>query len=105
MQDTPQVVVLIPAHNEEESIGATVEALLRQERIPDRIVVIADNCTDRTIAVAAALRHEALLVTETRNNRDKKCGGLNAAWRRYAMDADIVVCLDADTVLPPNAIG
>jgi biofilm PGA synthesis N-glycosyltransferase PgaC len=99
------VVVLIPAHNEEASIGATVQALLRQERIPDRIVVIADNCTDETIAVAASLRHPALVVTETRNNRDKKCGGLNAAWRRYGLDADIVVCLDADTVLPPNAIG
>src|SRR3954468_10639725 len=65
------VVVLIPAHNEEASIGATVQALLRQERIPDRIVVIADNCTDETIAVAASLRHPALVVTETRNNRDK----------------------------------
>src|SRR5690242_4123833 len=105
MQHTAQVVVLIPAHNEEASIGVTVQALLRQERIPDRIVVIADNCTDQTVAAASALRHEALIITETRNNRDKKCGGLNAAWRRYGMDADIVVCLDADTVLPPNAIG
>jgi cellulose synthase/poly-beta-1,6-N-acetylglucosamine synthase-like glycosyltransferase len=100
-----RVVVLIPAHNEEGSIAATVQALLRQERVPDRIVVVADNCTDDTVAIASSMRHEALVVTATKNNRDKKCGGLNAAWRRYAMDADIVVCLDADTVLPPHAIG
>jgi poly-beta-1,6-N-acetyl-D-glucosamine synthase len=100
-----QVVVLIPAHNEESSIGPTVQALLAQERMPDRIVVVADNCTDETVEKASALHNQVLVVTRTINNRDKKCGGLNAAWRRYAMDADIVVCLDADTVLPPNAIG
>jgi biofilm PGA synthesis N-glycosyltransferase PgaC len=100
-----QVVVLIPAHNEEASIGSTVQALLEQERKPDRIVVVADNCTDGTISIASALHSDVLVVTKPVNNRDKKCGGLNAAWRRYAMDADIVICLDADTVLPPNAVG
>ena len=98
------VVALIPAHNEESSIGATVAALLAQTRVPDRIIVIADNCTDRTAAIAASFHHPSLLVTQTVNNRDKKCGGLNAAWRQFATDSDIVICLDADTILPDNAI-
>lgn len=100
-----QVVALIPAHNEEASIGSTVQALLEQDRVPDQIIVIADNCSDRTAEIAGAFRNPALVVTQTVNNRDKKCGGLNAAWRRYASEADIVICLDADTILPPNAIA
>jgi len=98
------VVALIPAHNEERSIGATVEALLAQTRVPDRIIVIADNCSDSTAAVASSYQHPSLTVTRTVNNRDKKCGGLNAAWRQYALDSDIVICLDADTILPGNAV-
>ena len=40
--------VLIRAHNEEGSIGTMLNALLARSRVPDRIVMIADNCTDRT---------------------------------------------------------
>ncbi|MCW2806010.1 MAG: peptidoglycan-N-acetylglucosamine deacetylase [Propionibacteriaceae bacterium] len=34
----------------------------------------------------------------------KKSEALNTAWARYGRDADIVICLDADTVMPPNAV-
>src|SRR5215210_2811674 len=47
-----KVLVIVPAHNEEDAIGACVESLLRQSRRPDRIVVVADNCSDRTAEVA-----------------------------------------------------
>jgi cellulose synthase/poly-beta-1,6-N-acetylglucosamine synthase-like glycosyltransferase len=43
-----QVVVLVPAHNEAAAIDATVASLHRQTRPPDRIIVVADNCTDDT---------------------------------------------------------
>ena len=42
------VVALVPAHNEEQSIAATIEGLLHQTRVPDRIVVIPNGCTDNT---------------------------------------------------------
>ena len=32
----------------EASIGNVLNALLTQARMPDRIVVVADNCTDKT---------------------------------------------------------
>ena len=38
--------VLIPAHNEEAVLGRTLESLAAQTRPPDRITVVADNCTD-----------------------------------------------------------
>ena len=46
------MVVLIPAHNEQASIGNMLNALLAQTRVPDRIVVIADRCTDETEQIA-----------------------------------------------------
>ncbi|MFD4557484.1 glycosyltransferase [Streptomyces sp. NPDC058469] len=42
----PRLVVLIPAHNEADRIGAAIEGLWRQTRKPDLIVVVTDNCTD-----------------------------------------------------------
>ena len=42
------VTVLIPAHNEAASIGATLDSLGAQDSPPTRVIVVADNCTDAT---------------------------------------------------------
>ena len=93
------VTVLVPAHNEEERIVATIESLQGQDDAPERIIVVADNCTDRTPELARAAGVE---VYETRNNRHKKAGGLNQALRKLLPEQgenDIVMIVDADTVL------
>ncbi|HYI08878.1 MAG TPA: glycosyltransferase [Thermoanaerobaculia bacterium] len=48
---TRPVSVLIPAHNEEQSICRTVQSLLAQALPPFEIIVISDGSTDRTLAV------------------------------------------------------
>lgn len=100
-----QCVVLIPAHNEAESIADTIEAVLSQERTPDKIIVIANGCTDRTAEIARTY-HDAgpIEVLELPELEHKKSEALNIGWILYASRADVVVCLDADTILPPNAI-
>jgi cellulose synthase/poly-beta-1,6-N-acetylglucosamine synthase-like glycosyltransferase len=93
------VTVLIPAHNEAASIGATLDSLGAQDPAPDRIVVVADNCTDATESVARA-RGAEVFVTE--GNTQKKAGALNQVLRTllHALgDNDVVMCMDADTVL------
>jgi len=50
--ETRRIVALIPAHNEEASIQLTIASLHAQIVRPDRIIVIADNCTYRTPALA-----------------------------------------------------
>jgi dolichol-phosphate mannosyltransferase len=50
--------IVIPAHNEEHNLVATVEGLaqrLESERIPHEIVIVDDNSSDGTAATAAAL--------------------------------------------------
>ena len=52
---TPPISLLVPAHNEEDGIGRTVRAVLPQLQAGDRLVVIADNCSDRTAETARSL--------------------------------------------------
>jgi poly-beta-1,6-N-acetyl-D-glucosamine synthase len=100
--DRFRVVALVAAHDEEGSIGATVNALFTQERLPDRVVVIADNCSDRTAALARAAGAEVLELTA---NRHRKSGALNAGFALFGQEADLLVTVDADTVLPPDAVA
>lgn len=100
-QEPAHVVALVPAHNEEDSVASTIESLLSQRRRPDRIVIICDNCTDGTFDVVSRFPVTAM---RSVGNPHGKSGALNQGWRRYATGADVVVCADADTVLPPDAV-
>jgi len=101
------VTVLIAAHNEEQSIAATLDSIASQTRRPDRVVLAADRCTDRTVELARAVAIRTgmpLLVFDTVDNKHRKSSALNQAWARTRSVTDLFVCIDADTVLPPNAI-
>ncbi|MEJ7833865.1 MAG: glycosyltransferase family 2 protein [Nocardioides sp.] len=96
------VTVLIPAHNEEACLSATLSSLLSQSHRPGRIVVVADNCTDATVAIAERTGVE---VIESVNNVHKKAGALNQALRLILpgqADNDLVMVMDADTTLDPG---
>lgn len=93
------ITVLVPAHNEAERITGTIEALKQQHEAPERIIVVADNCTDETPELAKSAGVE---VFETQNNKFKKAGGLNQALSRLLPkqgENDIVMIVDADTAL------
>ncbi|MCY7396003.1 MAG: glycosyltransferase family 2 protein [Nocardioides sp.] len=93
------VTVLIPAHNEEASLAGTLTSLISQSHRPERIVVVADNCTDSTVAVARRARVE---VFESVHNSHKKAGALNQALTSLLpglSDNEIVMVMDADTAL------
>jgi cellulose synthase/poly-beta-1,6-N-acetylglucosamine synthase-like glycosyltransferase len=93
------VTALIPAHNEAELIEATIRSLKDQDRQPDRIIVVADNCTDATARIAQGLGVE---VFESVNNTVKKAGALNQVLNALLPtlgENDTVMIMDADTVL------
>jgi cellulose synthase/poly-beta-1,6-N-acetylglucosamine synthase-like glycosyltransferase len=99
-----RVTVLIPAHNEEASLPTTLRALGLQTRRPDRVIVVADNCTDRTIEIAIEMGYEAF---PSVNNAHRKGGALNQALAQVlpTTDAsDVVMVMDADTSLGPQFI-
>jgi cellulose synthase/poly-beta-1,6-N-acetylglucosamine synthase-like glycosyltransferase len=95
--------VLVPAHDEEAVIAETLRSLRAQTRPPDEIVVIADNCTDRTVDVARAV--SGVEVVETVGNDEKKAGALNQVLERMLPDltpADVVLVMDADSTIDPE---
>ena len=99
-----RVVALIPAHDEEEQIGATIASLRDQSYPVELIVVCADNCTDRTAEVAAAAGAQVYLTVD---NASKKAGALNQGMRVIAADGqrwDYLLQMDADTILEPRFV-
>jgi cellulose synthase/poly-beta-1,6-N-acetylglucosamine synthase-like glycosyltransferase len=49
----PSVAIVIPAHNEARGIASTLRAIAAQLEAGDRLLVVADNCTDDTARIAA----------------------------------------------------
>ena len=99
-----RIVVLIPAHNEAAQIGHTLAALRSQTTPPDDVVVVCDNCTDRTPEIAAAA---SATVFVTRENTHRKAGALNQALREILpllADEDVVLVQDADSALDDHFI-
>lgn len=98
--------IIVPAHDEEEGIAATVGSLLTVDYPRDlfRVVVVADNCADRTAHRAAAAGAKVLVRTDL--ERRGKGHALAYAFERSLNggDADVVVVVDADTLVSPNLL-
>ncbi|WP_426228737.1 glycosyltransferase family 2 protein [Pseudarthrobacter sp. DSP2-3-2b1] len=98
------ITVLIPAHNESAGIGETLKSLKGQSLVPDRIIVVADNCTDATAQIALDGGAE---VVDTAGNTHKKAGALNQVLATVLPDAapeDLILVQDADSQLSPDFI-
>lgn len=99
----PRIAVIVPAHDEEGTLAPTLRNLRRQLRPGDRLVVVADNCSDRTAAVAAAEFAE-VVVRDDPAARGKGYA-LHAGVRHVAGDAPaVVVFVDADCRLGHGAL-
>jgi cellulose synthase/poly-beta-1,6-N-acetylglucosamine synthase-like glycosyltransferase len=99
----PRCAVLIPAHNEEAGIGSTITALLPQLTPGDRILVVADNCTDTTAIVARSAGSE--VVERTDPVRRGKGYALDFGVRTLEADAPaVVVIVDADCIVEAGSL-
>jgi 1,2-diacylglycerol 3-beta-glucosyltransferase len=97
---THAFAVVIPAHNEELSLPATLHSVFASDYPAERlrVLVVADNCTDRTAEVAR--RHGAdCLERHDPENRGKGYALALAIPRALAGGADAVLVLDADCEL------
>ncbi len=95
---TCSVSVLIPAHNEAEHIEAVLAAISAQTRPVDQVLVVADACTDDTAQLARAAGAEVMEVECARKSAAQNLG-------LAAVRSEVVVGVDADTLLAPDAIA
>lgn len=104
---TPSVrfAIVVPAHDEQEGIAATVENLLAVEYPKDlfSVVVVADNCSDETAARAERAGARVFL----RNDEKLRGKGyaLAHAFERLVPEVEAIVVVDADTVVSPNLLS
>lgn len=102
---TPRrVVILVPAHNESTGLLRTLDSL-RREVEPDlqaRIVVVADNCSDDTAAVARAT---GVMVLERHDAEHRGKGHALQFGFDACDDADWFIVVDADTDVAPGFLA
>ncbi|MGI9015914.1 MAG: glycosyltransferase [Euzebya sp.] len=107
------MLIVVPARNEQHSLPRTLASLAVARRAVDvhsRVVVVADACTDGTVAVARQHRRDRhdLVVQQVH--------GCVGAARAYGTEAGLarltqplsrvwLATTDADTVVPPDWLG
>lgn len=88
--------IVIPVYNEQHHIKACLVAIAAQTIKPDQVILVDNNCTDNTLAIAKAFPF-ITIITESRQGR---------GWARSAgfttASGDIIGRIDADSKIEPN---
>jgi cellulose synthase/poly-beta-1,6-N-acetylglucosamine synthase-like glycosyltransferase len=102
----PTISIIVPAHNEENTILRTIRSLQRVKYPKDKleIVIVDDGSTDRTYAIAERyrLQHNVNFKLVRQENAGK-AHALNNGMRNHAT-GELMMCLDADSSLAPDAL-
>jgi peptidoglycan-N-acetylglucosamine deacetylase len=94
----PKISVIIPAHNEEDLIGRSIDSVLANKFENKEIIVVNDGSTDKTSQIVKkyGAKHKNIKLI----NFDK---GHSAAFARNngakKAKGDILIFLDADTII------
>ncbi len=95
------VAVVIPLFNHERYIGEALRSALAQTRPPDRVIVIDDGSTDRSLEAARAAADSRITVLSQQN------AGAHATLNRavtLAAEADFIGILNSDDLYEPGRI-
>ena len=100
----PIIAVLMPAHNESLVITQTIQSIMPQLKSQDQLLVVADNCSDDTAAIARNLG--ATVIERTRQNERGKGYALDYGLQHLkANPPQIVLIIDADCMVENDAIN
>lgn len=102
LKEFPTASVIIPAHNEESTIGGVIGSVLSLDypRKKLEIVVVNDGSTDGTRRIAESFRSQGVIVInqKRRGKGDAMNRGLKIA------KGEFLACLDADSFVEPNTL-
>lgn len=97
MLNNLKVSVVIPAYNEERYIRRCLESFGRQEVLPDEIIIVDNNCTDKTREICKEF--PVKVISERQQGMIfARNSGFNSA--KYK----IIARTDADAILPKDWI-
>lgn len=103
------IYIVIPAHNEEDYIGKTLESLVTQTLLPKKVVVVNDNSSDNTQSIAEdyASKHHWITVlnstsSDTHLPGSKIIHAFNKGLKSLDTNYHIICKFDADLIFPDN---
>lgn len=103
------IYIVIPAHNEEDYIGKTLESLVTQTLLPNKVVVVNDNSSDRTQTIAEeyASKYPWITVLNSKSSDahlpgSKIIHAFNKGLDSLDSNYDIICKFDADLIFPEN---
>lgn len=101
--------IVIPAHNEAQFIGLTLESLVNQTVLPAKIVVVNDNSTDETEAIVKSFIEKHNFISLVNNSSvaehlpgSKVILAFNKGLETLDENYDFIVKADADLIFPEN---
>lgn len=105
------VCVVVPAHNEADSIGGVVASLRAQRGVALRFVLALDRCTDGTAEQArrAIDGDDRFEIIEIDHCPEGWAGKVHALWSAVeasasARGSDLLLFLDADVTMAPDCV-
>jgi glycosyltransferase involved in cell wall biosynthesis len=98
MKNQSKVSIIIPAYNEENWIGKTLEFLKNQTHKNIEVVVVSNGSTDKTAEIAGRYTNQVYELKEGRPSKARNFGFEKSS-------GDNIVFLDADTLMENNLIS
>lgn len=100
----PSVSIIVPSYNEERTVRATIESLLKLDYPKDKItlLLVDDGSTDGTLAVLNEYKNIPYVEVMTKQNEGSKFSALNFALSHVT--TELVGCLDADSFVDSQAL-
>jgi glycosyltransferase involved in cell wall biosynthesis len=93
----PFISIVIPAHNEAEFLPQTLEALKKQTYRNHETIVVTNGCTDGTADAVRGKCDQLFELPERGLGPARNLGAQNAR-------GELLLFLDADTILEPNGL-
>lgn len=103
LDEWPSVSLVIPAYNEEDTIGMTIESAADIEYPEDKyeIIVVDDGSEDRTGEIASKYENEEIITLIQQENKGKGAA-LNAGLKEA--EGEFFGCVDADSRLSETSL-
>ncbi|RKS44921.1 glycosyl transferase family 2 [Gillisia mitskevichiae] len=104
-----KIYIVIPAHNEAEFIGSTLQSLVDQTYLPAKIVVVDDQSNDNTPNIVSRFGDKypfisliSITSTEAHLPGSKVINAFNQGMNTLDSDYDVLCKFDADLIFPQN---
>lgn len=88
--------IVIPVYNEEDHIKACLDAVAKQTVMPEEVIVVDNNCTDKTIEIARSYPFVRVVKEPRQGRGHARSKGFDEA------KGDIIGRIDADSRILPN---